>query len=37
VRPRIPSYEVNGQPLVGYGSGYEFNDNGNGGGHYMSR
>jgi hypothetical protein len=37
VRPRIPSYEVNGQPPVGYGSGYEFNDNGNGGGHYMSR
>jgi hypothetical protein len=29
VRPRIPSYEVNGQPLVGYGSGYKFN-NGNG-------
>jgi hypothetical protein len=37
VRPRIPSYEVNGQPPIGYGSGYEFNDNGNGGGHYMSR
>jgi hypothetical protein len=35
VRPRIPSYETNGQPPVEYGSGYEFNGNGNGGGNYM--
>ena len=34
VRPKIPSYEVNGQPLVGYGSGYEYHVNGNG--NYMS-
>ena len=32
VRPKIPSYEVNGQPPIGYGSGYEYNGNGN----YMS-
>jgi len=36
VRPKIPSYEVNGQPPVGYGSGYEFNPNGDGNGNYMS-
>ena len=36
VRPKIPSYEVNGQPPLGYGSGYEFNANGDGNGHYMS-
>lgn len=36
VRPRIPSYEVNGHPPAGHGSGYEFNGGGNGNGHYMS-
>ncbi|KAF9649515.1 hypothetical protein BDM02DRAFT_3186269 [Thelephora ganbajun] len=34
MRPKIPSYEVNGQPPVGYRSGYEFNVSGNG--NYMS-
>lgn len=34
VRPRIPSYELNGHPQVG--SGYEFNGGGNGNGYYMS-
>jgi hypothetical protein len=37
VKLGIPSYEVNGQPPVGYGSGYELNDNGNGGRNYTSR
>jgi hypothetical protein len=36
VRPKIPSYDLNGHPLLGYGSGHEFNDNGNGNVRYMS-
>jgi len=36
VRPNIPSYEVNGHPPIGYGSGYEYTFNGNGNGNYMS-
>ncbi|KAF9784032.1 hypothetical protein BJ322DRAFT_890760 [Thelephora terrestris] len=35
-RPKIPSYEVNGHPPIGYGPGHEFNGNWNGNGHYMS-
>jgi len=36
VRPKIPSYEVNGQQPVGYGSGYEYNPNGDGNGNHTS-
>ena len=28
VRPKIPSYDINGRPLVGYGPGHEFDGNG---------
>ena len=36
VRPKIPSYDANGHPQVGYGPGHEFNGHGNGDGYYMS-
>ena len=36
VRPKIPSYDINSRPLVGYGPGHEFDGNGDGNGRYMS-